>query len=31
MDAILFTLLGFITSLALTSAAALGFRRIQEA
>jgi Protein of unknown function (DUF2937) len=31
MDAILFTLLGFIVSLALTSAAAFGFNRIQEA
>jgi hypothetical protein len=30
MDAILFTLLGFIVSLALTSAAAFGFTRIQE-
>jgi hypothetical protein len=31
MDAILFTLLSFIASLALSSAAAVGFRRIQEA
>jgi hypothetical protein len=31
MDAILFTLLGLIASLALTSAAAFGFTRIQEA
>jgi hypothetical protein len=31
MDAILFTLLSFIASLALSSAAAPGFRRIQEA
>jgi Protein of unknown function (DUF2937) len=31
MDAILFTLFGFVASLALTSAAAFGFRRLHEA